>query len=379
MAKQVAIVMTEVFLRRLTPSLIPFVRRQHDFRILSIRRPIVELRRLLTELQPSALITEWLPDVTEALVELKIPTVIADTDYQYPGVTSIDVDDWQVGAEAARAFSQAGYRNVACLGNSTPYSMQRIQGFKNEIGPATSVSTHHEETFKEARYSEDFAPPREALRAWLTALPKPVGIFAVHDPLGRFLCNACRQMGLKVPEEVAVIGANNDELVCGLSYPMLSSVSIPWDTIGEAVGDAMSATLAGESPPTEPIRLPCGAVVLRHSADHLAVEDPTLRRAMSYLTERIHDPITIEILCNDLRVARRGLERKFRDFYNCTPWEMLCQLRVARAKRLLSETRHSVSTISELCGFNDPERMTVVFKRVVGVSPSSFRKGAYEK
>ena len=99
--------MTEVFLRRLTPSLIPFVRRQHDFRILSIHRPIEELRALLSELNPSGLITEWLPDVTEALLELGLPTVIADTDMQYPGVTSIDVDDWQVGAEAARAFAAA--------------------------------------------------------------------------------------------------------------------------------------------------------------------------------------------------------------------------------------------------------------------------------
>ena len=99
MEKRVAIVMTEVFLRRLTPSLIPFVRRQHDFRILSIHRPIDELQELLTELNPSGLITEWLPDVTEALLELGLPTVIADTDFQYPGVTSIDVDDWQADAE----------------------------------------------------------------------------------------------------------------------------------------------------------------------------------------------------------------------------------------------------------------------------------------
>ena len=87
MAKQVAIVMTEVFLRRLTPSLVPFVRRQHDFRILSIHRPIEELRALLSELNPSGLITEWLPNVTEALLELGLPTVIADTDIQYPGVS----------------------------------------------------------------------------------------------------------------------------------------------------------------------------------------------------------------------------------------------------------------------------------------------------
>ena len=375
MGKQVAIVMTEVFLRRLTPSLIPFVRRQHDFRILSIHRPIDKLRELLTELNPSGLITEWLPEVTEALLELGLPTVIADTDFQYPGVTSIDVDDWQVGAEAARAFSQAGYKSFACLGNSTPYSDQRIEGFRHELGDQAQVSTHQEDSFNEARYSEDFVQPRGELRDWLESLSKPVGVFAVHYPLGRFLCGACRQLGLRVPEEVAVIGANNDELVCGLSYPMLSSVSIPWNTIGEAVGEAMRALMAGETPPSEPIRVPAGGVILRHSANHLAVEDPVLRRVMTHLSERIQDPITVDIVCSELRIARRGLERKFREYYQCTPWEMLCQLRVTRAKQLLSETNHPISMISELCGFNDPERMSVVFKRVEGMSPSAFRKG----
>lgn len=374
MGKQVAIVMTEVFLRRLTPALIPYVRRHNDFRILSIHRPISELRALLKNLQPCGLITEWLPEITEKLLELGLPTVIADSDFTYPGVTSIDVDDWQVGAEAARAFSHAGYVNFAALGNDTPYSQQRIEGFCRELGSRAQVATHQEISFNKTRYSEDFAQPRAELQAWLAALPKPVGIFAVHDPLGRFLCGTCRKMGIRVPEEVAVIGANNDELVCGLSYPMLSSVAIPWHTIGEAVGESLRALLAGEKPPAEAIRIPPAGVVLRHSANHLAVEDTQLRRAMIYLSERAQDPITIEILCADLRLARRGLERKFREFYHCTPWEMLCQLRVTRAKHLLSETNHPISMISELCGFNDPERMAVVFKRVTGMPPSVFRK-----
>jgi len=379
MGKQIAIVMSEVFLRRLTPSLIPFVRRQHDFRILSIHRPIEELRTLIKELNPSALITEWLPEITESLLDLKIPTVIADTDFQYPGVTSIDVDDYQVGAEAARAFAQAGYQTFACLGNATPYSDQRITGFCQELGDQVNVTIHLEEAFKEARYSEDFAQPSDELHSWLKSLPKPVGIFAVHDPLGRYLCGVCRQMGIRVPEDVAVIGANNDELVCGLSYPMLSSVSIPWDTIGATVGEAVRSILSGESHLQEPILVPAGSVVLRHSANHLAVEDQTLRRAMSYFSEHLLEPITIEVLCKDLHIARRGLEQKFREYFQSTPWEMLCKLRVTRAKQLLTETSHPVSIISELSGFNDPERMAVVFKRVEGMAPSAYRKGMRRK
>jgi len=376
MPSTVAIVMSEVFLRRLTPSLTPFVRRQQDFRILSIHRPIEELRARLHELQPAGLITEWLPSITDELLSLKLPTVIADTDFTYPGVTSIDVDDEAVGAQAARAFLEAGYRSFACLGNGAPYSDQRIAGFCKVLDEHDACSVHTEPALQQARYSESFTSPSEAMERWLDELPKPVGIFAVHDPLGRFLCGACQQLGLKVPEQVAVIGANNDELVCGLSYPMLSSVAIPWEKIGAVVGEAMEQQLAGEPAPAKPVHIPPGGVVLRHSANHLAVEDETLRRAMSYLSEHLQDPITVGELCHDLRVARRSLERKFREFYRCTPWEMLCRMRVRHARHLLVQTNHPISRISELCGFNDPERMAVVFKRITRQSPSHFRKSS---
>ncbi len=372
MRQQVAIVMTEVFLRRLTPALIPFVRHEQDFRIVSIHRPIDELIEVLLELQPDALITEWLPNITEAMLKLGLPTVIADTDFSYPGVTSIDVDDRAVGVAAAEAFKQAGFEHFACFGNGTPYSGQRIDGFLQSVDTTVSVLT--DSAFEHARYSEHFVKPDDSLREWLESLPKPVGIFAVHDPLGRFLCSACQQLGMVVPEQVAVIGANNDELVCGLSYPMLSSVAIPWHAIGALVGESMQSLLAGEPASSEPILVPPGGVVMRHSANHLAVEDPLLRRAMSYLSERLKEPITVGLMCDELSVSRRSLERKFKEFYRCTPWEMLCRMRVSYAKKLLAQTNHPISRVSELCGFNDPERMAVVFKRLTNMPPSAFRK-----
>jgi LacI family transcriptional regulator len=372
MSQQIAIVMTEVFLRRLTPALMPFVRHQQDFRIVSIHRPIQELLDLLGDLELGGIITEWLPEVTEAILGLQLPTVIADTDFCYPGVTSIDVDDWAVGSAAAEAFKQAGFRSFACLGNGTPYSGQRIDGFLQTVD--SPVSVHTETAFEDARYSEHFVQPSKALRGWLESLPKPVGIFAVHDPLGRFLCSTCQQLEIAVPEQVAVIGANNDELVCGLSYPMLSSVAIPWDAIGALVGRSMQHLIDGGRAPPQPSLVPPAGVVMRHSANHFSVEDPQLRRAMSYLSERLQEGISVGQMCDELRLARRSLERKFREFYRCTPWEMLCRLRVARAKQLLVQSNHTIGRISELCGFNDAERMAVVFKRLVGEPPSSFRK-----
>lgn len=373
----IAIVMSEVFLRRLTPALMPFVKRQQDYRVLSIHRPVKELKTLLEEIEPAGLITEWLPEKTEAILAMSgdSPTVIVDTDYCYPGVLSVDVDDHAVGREAARAFVQAGFRSFACLGNGMPYSDQRIEGFQEALpGDSGVCRVHHEPGFEETRYSESIVRPSSKLKRWLQDLPKPVGIFAVHDPLGRFLCGTCRELELEIPTAVAVIGANNDPLVCGLTHPMLSSVVIPWDSIGALAGESMQKMIAGDSISTEkPHLISPSGVVLRHSANHLAIDDPLLRRAMSFLSERIQDSISIGGMCSEMRVARRTLERKFREHFHCTPWEMLCQMRVNQAKQLLAETNHPLSLISELCGFNDPERMAVVFKRVTGKPPSHHR------
>ena len=378
MNQPIAIVMSEVFLRRLTPSLTPFARKMQDYRVLSIHRSIDELGPMLMDLQPSGLITEWLPEKTDQLLqlELNIPTIVVATDQIIPSALSADVDDWAVGREAAETFSFTGFRSLACLGNGTPYSDQRIEGFKKAFSNTElPFSVYIENGFEDTRYSESFHRPSMEMNKWLELLPKPVGIFAVHDPLGRFLCSACTQLGLKIPTDVSVIGANNDPLVCGLTYPMLSSVSIPWDTLGEQVATAMEKMIAGEKLQTEePILVQPSGVILRHSANHLALEDPLLRRAMSFLNERMQAQISIGILCEELNIPRRTLERKFKEQFKCTPWEMLCQLRVKKAKQLLAETNHPISMISELAGFNDAERMAVVFKRISGNTPSYFRK-----
>ncbi len=378
MNQTIAIVMSEVFLRRLTPALSAFSGRKQDYRILSIHRPIEEVGELLGEINPIGLISEWLPQKADDLLglTLKIPHVMVGTHNRFAGVLSVDVDDLAVGRDAADALSQVGFKSLACLGNGTPYSDLRIQGFEDSVRKCDlPFYAHTESGFEEMRYSESFHDPSEEMKSWLMELPKPCGIFAVHDPLGRFLSGACSQLGIRVPDDVAIIGANNDPLVCGLTYPMLSSVSIPWDNFGQFVGSSIQRMIDGGSGWKRTLHLiqPSG-VIFRHSANHLAVRDKTLRRALSFMTERIKEPITVSILCDQLRIARRSLERKFKESFNCTPWEMLCQMRVNEAKRLLMETGHPISRISELCGFNDPERMAVVFKRLTGKPPSRFRK-----
>lgn len=374
MPRHVAIVLSEVFVRRLAPSLAPFVRGELDFRIIGVHRPLSEIARLLDTMQPAALVTEWLPGITEKLLTLGYPTVITDTDSVFPNTSSVDVDDAAVGRAAASYFLRAGYRHFACLSNGRPFARQRVRAFIAELAAAGHPCTVRTETeASDIYYMESWRRADADLAAWLAAQPKPLAIFAVHDPLGRLICEASRDGGLPVPEEIAVIGANNDELVCNLSYPALSSVVIPWNRLGTAVGEAMMELVeTGRARPTATMIEP-GGVVPRESTDLVATQDPILRRSLRYLQERFQEPITVGLMCDELRISRRSLERRFRQQLGRTPWEMLSQLRVERARHLLVETALPVSRIADLAGFSDSERLAVVFKRLTGRRPSDLR------
>ncbi len=374
MPRRIALVLSEVFIRRLTPSLAPFVRGKLEFRIIDMRRPIEEITILLEAMEPAALVTEWLPPITSTLLSLGYPTVVADTDEVFPGATSVDVDDKEVGREAASYFLRAGYRHFACVGNGTPYATQRMKSFSRTLRQEGFSCTQRTEAEQGGVfYMESWRAADSSLADWLASLPKPLAVFAVHDPLGRMLCEACHHAGLHVPDEVSVIGANNDELVCNLSYPALSSVVIPWDRLGAAVGEAIEELLDTGTPRPHPIMVRPGSVMARESTDLVATQDLTLRRSLSYLQEHYRDPITIGRMCSDLRISRRSLERRFTEHLGRTPWEILCQLRVEQAKRLLVETTQPISRIADLAGFSDAERLAVVFKRLTGRRPSDFR------
>ena len=372
-SRRVAIVMSEEFVRRLSPSLSHFVRRQLDFRILSIRRSRSELRNALKEMDPIGLVTEWLPGITDFLIGLGYPTVIADSDAPFATGAVVDVDDWEVGREAARYFLRSGHKRFGFLGNLFPYSEQRRAGFFEIIEEeGYSVNCFVEEEPIGKGYFEDVWEPREDLLRWLEALPKPTAVFAAHDPLGRILCEACRELGVRVPDDLAVVGANDDPLICDLSFPSLSSVRIPWDRIGIAVGEAINRLLEGQSG-LQAISIAPGGVQVRQSSDTFQVDDPLLRRAYVWLNQHHREPIGIADLCSSLRISRRTLERKFGEFFRKTPYQALSEMRVETARRLLVETNEPMPLVAELAGFGDAERLSVVFRRVTGRRPSDFR------
>ena len=371
---RIALVLSDVFLRRLTPAFFPLVESRQDYWIINVRRPVRDLQRLLDEISPSGVITELLPEKTDAVLAAGLPTVVVDSDDVYPGAVSIDVDDEMVGQRAAEYFLSAGFQHFAFLGNRRPYSLQRMHGFESALKKnGYSCHSHLEPENRKVTYMEHFRGESSSLRQWLLELPKPCALFAAHDPMGRLVCEVAQEERIPVPEEIAVIGANDDDLLCNLSYPPLSSVIIPWLNIGKIAGREIDQLVSGQVPGGRVIQVAPGKVVHRQSSEWTAVDDPDLRRALEYMRLHFQEGISIKTLCATLRMNRRTLERKFQDKLNCTPRQQLARIRIDRAKELLAETNHKMDWIAAEVGLASAERLSVVFGQIDGSSPSTYR------
>lgn len=287
----------------------------------------------------------------------------------------MDVDDVAVGRTAARHLLAIGLRNFAFLGNGTPYSEQRLSGFRAALQAEradcvalTIEPSYHQQSVEYWRDADT------DLREWIRALPKPVGVFAVHDPYGRILAEVCRDNHISVPEQVAIVGADNDELICRLTHPPLSSVHISWEKIGFETARVMEQLLATKEAPPAPLLVAPDEVVPRLSSELMAVESPRLQAALRTIREHACEGLTVKELVQAVPISRRGLEEQFQRHLNRSPRDEIIRVRLLHARRLLSGTDLGMSLIAERCGFGNAERFSVVFRQAEGCPPSSYRK-----
>ncbi|MGD7654651.1 MAG: substrate-binding domain-containing protein [Verrucomicrobiales bacterium] len=371
-SKRIAVVQSAVNVRRLTPGLAPFAGLGYDFWIIDLYRDPDKLLTSLREWKPEAIITEVQPGLTERLVGLGCPVVLVPTDQALDGVVRVDVDDIAVGRLAAEHLIARGYRKHAFVGRAgAHYAEQRLEGFRSVVG---EVPVYWEDFRDWRQYDEYWRDPDEDMMDWLRARERPLGIFAAHDPTGRHVLEASAQAGLEVPFQVGVIAANDDETVCEMARPALSSIRMPWHRLGGKVVEVIERLFAGGEI-ADPVLIPPLEIVPRGSSSYAAVGDPVVRRAMRELVARIAEIGTVEEWAALVGVSRRVMERRFRDALERSPHEMMLHERVERAKSLLGAGDLPVSHVAERCGFQSNERLTVNFRKLAGVSPSDYRRG----
>jgi LacI family transcriptional regulator len=186
--------------------------------------------------------------------------------------------------------------------------------------------------------------------------------------------DACRRVNVLVPDEVAVIGVDNDEILCNLSSPPLSSVDINTQQVGYEAAALLERMMAGRSAPKQPLLLAPHGVVSRESTDVLATEDRELAAAIRHIREHACEGLRVKDFAKWTNLSRREMERRMRKLIGRSPKEEITRIQLERAKRLLTETDLAAGVIGEKCGFVEPKYFSQVFHTKIGLPPGAYRR-----
>jgi LacI family transcriptional regulator len=292
----------------------------------------------------------------------------------------VSLDDLAAGAMAAEHLMDCQLESFAFyLTFISPHSVNRQNGFTAALqqqGHNCIPSPTPPDT-----YTLDSLPNRPELIDWLGSLPKPVGIMAVDDTAALELASACRHANLAVPEHVAIIGVNNDDLVCESAWSPLSSVDCGFPRIGYAAAQLLERLIAGERLPAKErwIKVPPLQVVRRLSTDILAVDDPQIAEAVRYIREHACDPCSVDDVLRIVPTGRRWMERQFEKKLGRTPREEILRVQLETAKRLLLQPGLALPDIAERCGFSSGPTLGRAFLRVVGTTPAAYRRSVLRR
>lgn len=212
------------------------------------------------------------------------------------------------------------------------------------------------------------------LRRWLGKLPKPAAVVTWTSDRGREVLYACRAEGLLVPEQVAVMGGDDDALLCETCNPPLSGVALTSERIGYEAAALLDRLLHGEPRPAQPLWIEPTRVVVRQSTDTLTIADPDLARAIAFIRGHAATPIRVCDVLREIAVSRSWLERRFQEALGRSPAEEIRRVRLERAKQLLADTDLPVPEVAAASGFTSREYLAYAFKQATGLTPRAFRQ-----
>ncbi|HPA18827.1 MAG TPA: substrate-binding domain-containing protein [Verrucomicrobiae bacterium] len=306
---------------------------------------------------------------------LRLPVVNLSGALATTGLPRVVADYRMIGCLAAEHLLERGFQRFGFYGlEDRWHSCERRDGFIGRLrkeGLGCSV----------LEVPSGFTTPRpwrfwvKPLQSWLPKLKPPVGILAVHDPRAALLVEACFALGLRVPDDVAVVGIDNDPLACEFARVPLTSVSRNDRRVGFEAAALLDRLMDGHPAPGHDVFIPPDGVVRRHSTDTLAIEDPEVKRLVRFVEENVNMPFGVERLEGMVSFSRRSLEQRFRACLRTTPYDYILRARVRRAEDLLiSDDYRSLGHVAQSCGFADTRRFRLVFQQVTGTTPTKYRR-----
>ena len=308
------------------------------------------------------------------LRESGIPTVDLNDRYGSLGLPHIASDDLAIGRLGAAHLAERGFKNFAFCGFSDQlWSTDRLEGFRQALAESGHSPVVYQSRWMGSRVLS-WEEEQTALAAWLRSLPGPIGVMACNDMRAQHVLDACAQCNLAVPEEIAVLGVDNDEVLCEQCEPPLSSIEPDPERIGYEAGELLDRLMAGEDVGCVERRIGPRTIVARQSTDVLAIDDASVAEALRWIREHACDGLEVKDLVRSMRVSRSLLERRFRKYLGRSPQQEIRRIQVNRAKELLAQSDLPLEQIAELSGFKGAPYLSVVFKRETGQTPGQFRR-----
>lgn len=333
--------------------------------------------------QNLANIAHWKPDGvmtrslknSDILQKLNIPIIYVvhaelSHDFPFPVVAT---DGEGIGKMAAEHFLDRGFRNFAFCGfDDMAWSRQRCKFF--ELTLAKAGHKVHIYAQPRAASQQRWETEQPVLAEWLKHLPKPIAVMACNDDRGHHIIEACKVHDLKIPEEVAVVGVDNDILTCDLCEPPLSSIALNTEKAGYEAAELLDRLMRGEPMSGQKIVVKPTHIATRRSTDTLSIRDADISEALTFIRNHCYEAIGVEDVVKAVSVSRRVLEKRFRKILNRSVLQEIRRARTDAAARMLIETEMSVAQIAEKLGYVETAHLSRYFHKEKGLSPIAFRK-----
>ena len=324
------------------------------------------------------------PRQFESLRRLKVPIVDLGSLPPPPDIANIHSDHAAISRMAAAHLLACELPNLAYCGfEGQLASAHRMRAFQDYLAghgirPAVFQAAVPMRMRSPIKPKAPAEPYDSALAAWLDRVPKPVGIMACNDLCGRRILAVCQRKGLCVPEQVAVIGVDNDEVLCALAIPALSSVDPGADRIGFGAAELLDRLIKGDQVPPAPLLVAPLEVLTRTSTDTIAVGDSMVVAALRYIRTEAGVPTIEDILAHldshRILVSRSTLERRFKMLLGFLPHDEIIRVRVNRIEKLLRSTEFPLWRIAKMAGLADEPHLNRFFRSHRGISPGEFRR-----
>lgn len=332
--------------------------------LLNKHKPDGIIAKLNDEVQAQKLISTGLP-LIYSVCATKDPKLI-------PSGYHLIGDPVAIGKMGAEHLLNRGFRRFAYCGYDEAYSKMRWEAYQKTVIKAGFEAKVYKPLQSEAKLS--WERQRKRLADWIHSLEKPVGIMTVNDFRGQQMLEACKIVGLHVPEEVAVVSTGNENFICSITDPPLSSIDFSYQKAGYDAAALLDRLIAGEKIKPLTITIPAVRVKVRRSTDIVAVEDTQLAEAIRFIHQHAGEAIQVDDVVNAVTLSRSHLERRFCQIFGRSLHTEIINVRVKKVAQMLTETNLTISQVASTLQYPGAAQLSRQFKHVKKISPSKYRE-----